>query len=357
MKKTLLIGATLCAAASAQAQSSVTLFGIVDATLQRGTGSLSHRTQLGSSGLATTRLGFRGVEDLGGGLSAGFWLEAGMNADNGTGTATSTNNQASGTGTALAGGQGLTFNRRSTVSLSGAWGELRLGRDFSVQYYNHFAFDPYGNNGVGASQTLGLGGPVAVRVSNAIMYFLPATLGGLYGEAQYYLGENASNAGATAHDGNGGGVRVGYRTGPLNVAFAHARTRYAATATTGDTATTNIGAQYDIGKVSLMGGYYRDHVDTGAGLTGRGFQVGAVYRAAAGEWKASYSGYRRNTAGNPESRKIALGYVHNLSKRTALYATYARLRNSGGASAALNGATTAANQSSSGLDLGLRHSF
>ncbi|WP_374669427.1 porin, partial [Ramlibacter sp.] len=60
---------------------------------------------------------------------------------------------------------------------------------------------------------------------------------------------------------------------------------------------------------------------------------------------------------DPKSRKIALGYVHNLSKRTAVYTTYARVRNSNGAAAALNGATTAANASSSGFDIGVRHSF
>lgn len=353
MRQALVVGAIACAAVSAQAQSSVTLFGIVDATLQHGSGGISNRTQLGSNGLATTRVGFRGVEDLGGGNSASFWLEAGLNADNGSGQATSINNQVTG----ATGGGGVTFNRRSTVSLAGDWGELRLGRDFSVQYYNHFAFDPFGNNGVGTSQTLGLGGPVASRVSNAIMYFLPSSLGGLYGEVQAYLGENASNAGASADDGTGGGIRLGYRVGNLNMAAAHARTRYAQSASAGDIATSNLGARYDMGNFSLMAGYYRDRVDALAGLTGRGFQVGALYRVGSGEFRASVSGYKTTAAGDPATRKIAIGYVHDLSKRTALYATYARVRNSGGASFALNGASTGPNQSSSGLDVGVRHSF
>lgn len=104
----------------------------------------------------------------------------------------------------------MTFGRRSTVSLSSGWGEVRLGRDYSVQYYNRFEFDPFGNNGVGSSQTNvgSLGGPVSSRVSNAIMYFLPADLGGFYGELQHYRGENASNAGTTADDGTGSGARM-----------------------------------------------------------------------------------------------------------------------------------------------------
>ena len=76
-----------------------------------------------------SRLGFRGTEDLGGGLNASFWLEAGLNNDNGTGASTSTNNSTSTSQAGASGSQGLTFNRRSTVSLASTWGELRLGRD------------------------------------------------------------------------------------------------------------------------------------------------------------------------------------------------------------------------------------
>jgi hypothetical protein len=57
------------------------------------------------------------------------------------------------------------------------------------------------------------------------------------------------------------------------------------------------------------------------------------------------------------SKGGAVGYIHNLSKRTALHATYARVSNSGGAAQALNGAVTAAGRSSSGLDVGIKHSF
>lgn len=359
MKKLVISSVLVAASNLAAAQSSVTLFGIVDSTFQRGSGSVADRTQLGSGGNSTSRLGFRGMEDLGGGMSASFWLEAAVAVDSGAGGTTNTNNQTSGTGAALAGGQGITFGRRSTVSLSGGWGELRLGRDYSVQYYNRFEFDPFGNNGVGSSQTTAgsLGGPVSSRASNAIMYFLPAKLGGIYGEVQYYLGENASNAGATEDDGKGAGVRLGYRAGSLNVAVAHARTQYAQTATTGDITSSNLAARYGFGDFTAMAGYYRDRVDTLAGLTGRGVQVGGIYRVGAGDIKAQWSQYKTTAAGNPESKKLSLGYVHNLSKRTAVYGTYARVRNSGGATTALNGAVTAANQSSSGFDLGVRHSF
>ena len=127
MKKSLIALAVLAASGAAMAQSSVTLFGVVDATYAYGSGSASNKSQLTNSGYNSSRLGFRGVEDLGGGMTASFWLEAGVNNDNGSGANTNTNNQATG----ATGGGGLTFNRRSTVSLSGGFGEVRLGRDFT----------------------------------------------------------------------------------------------------------------------------------------------------------------------------------------------------------------------------------
>lgn len=359
MKKLAFSSALLAASGLAAAQSSVTLSGVVDATLQRGSGSIGSITRVGGNGNSSSRLVFRGVEDLGGGLSASFWLEAGFAVASGNGVASNFNNQANGTPAAPSGGQGLTFNRRSTVSVAGGWGELRLGRDFTVQYYNRGMYDPFGNNGVGISQTFtgSLGGPVSSRASNAVMYFLPDIFGGFYGEAQYYTGRNASTPTDTTNDGSGGGVRLGWKYGPLDVAVAHAKTQYTRTATAGDIVASNIGARWDIGSFSLMGGYFRDRVETVSGLTGRGLQVGGIYRVGVGEVKAQWSNYETTAAGQPETRKISVGYVHNLSKRTAVYATFARVNNRGGAAIALNSSLTAANRPSSGTDLGLRHAF
>lgn len=355
MNKHLLWSLAITACGAASAQSSVTLFGVVDTYLQVGSGSVADRSQLASGGTGGSRLGFRGVEDLGGGLSASFWLEAGLLTDNGSGGTTSTNNQTSGS----VGGGGLTFSRRSTVSLSNSLGELRLGRDYSVAYYNRFEFDPFGNSGVAASQayTSALTGPIPTRVSNSIMYFLPSNLGGVYGVAQYYLGENSRNATATEKDGSGGGLRLGYKAGPLNVAFSTTRTQYASTASTGDITSTNLGGRYDIGAFTAMGGYYREKVGTLAGLTGKGYQLGGIYRVGVGEIKAQWSTYKTTAAGTPQSDKVSLGYVHYLSKRTSLYGAYGHVKNGGGAAAALNGAVTGANQASSGFDLGVRHTF
>jgi predicted porin len=362
MKKSLIALAVLASFAGvASAQSSVTLFGIVDATLAHGSGSLSNKTQLTNSGYNSSRLGFRGTEDLGGGMSASFWLEAGLNNDDGQGAATNANNQASGAApaAALVGRQGLTFNRRSTVSLAGGWGELRLGRDYTPQFWNLTVFDPFGTNGVGTTQTLNsiITGPTAVRASNSIGYFLPGNLGGFYGQVQYYLGENNSNVAAPVgkDDGTGYGLRFGFANGPFNVALALSRTKYLA----GDVQQNNIAGQWDFGVAKLMGEYSWDKNEAlGTGNKGKGYLIGGLIPVGAGEIRLAYSRYKVELAASePTSKKYALGYDYNLSKRTVLYATYAHVGNSGGAASALNGATTAANASSSGYDFGIRHAF
>ncbi|MGD9760499.1 MAG: porin, partial [Comamonas sp.] len=119
------IGVALACLASlpgaASAQSKVELFGVVDVGVAHLGGSGASKTGLSTGGANISRLGFRGTEDLGGGLKAGFWLEAGLDVDSGAGKAT---------------GGGLNFNRRSTVSLMGNWGEVRLGRDDSATFLN-----------------------------------------------------------------------------------------------------------------------------------------------------------------------------------------------------------------------------
>lgn len=349
--------------ASASAQSSVTLYGIVDATVMVGRGSIADKTQLGNSGLNTTRFGFRGTEDLGGGVNAGFVLEAGFNNDDGSGAATNPNNQgkynpATGKFTAnSAGGGGLTFNRRSMLTLASAAGELRLGRDYTPHYWQYAVFDPFTMNGVAASQIYAgsLGGPTLVRASNSVGYLLPKDLGGFYGQAQYYLGENsgAEAAPIAKKDGTGISARLGYASGPLDVAIAAGRTKFALP---GDITTVNAGASYDFKVFKLHAMYGSDKVGNAAKSIG--YMVGASAPVGAGQVRATYSHSKVTINGTtPQAGKLALGYVHNLSKRTAVYATGAYLSNKDGASYALNGSSTAKNASSKGLDFGVRHTF
>ena len=220
MKKLVGALAALSAAGTAFAQSSVTIYGTVDAAVAyyRGDG-VGSRTQLVSGGNAQSKLGFRGREDLGGGTYAAFELEAGLGADSGVGQATNANNQAV-TGPANSPStQGLTFNRKSFVSLVGPWGDVRLGRDYVPTFWQLFAYDPFRTGvGFGGVTTQG-GSPITqLRASNSIGYFTPGCYSfqckGFFAQAMYALGENANNT-ANADDGKAAGLRVGYGGGPM----------------------------------------------------------------------------------------------------------------------------------------------
>lgn len=371
MKKSLVALAVLAAAGAASAQSSVTLFGIVDAGIaytdaktKFADGSSSKTSQYGmsNSGYNTSRLGFRGTEDLGGGLAAGFWLEAPVANDSGN-------------------AGGLTFQRRSTVSLSGGFGEIRLGRDFVPTFWNDTAFDPFGTNGVGSSiinvahSDLGVLDGNYVRSSNSVGYFLPPNLGGFYGQVMYGFDENVKTNGATSsQQGRYVGGRFGYANGPLDVAFAYGQNK-SVDAPTAElkVKTANLGASYDLGVVKLFGelSQVRLNAETVAGtaspkingwLFGATAPVGAgLIRASVGQARYSFEGIEKD----PRATKFALGYVHNLSKRTALYTTVAHTSNKNGSAlltstggltgVSFDDAGTA--KGSNGYEFGIRHSF
>ncbi|MBT2326358.1 porin [Variovorax paradoxus] len=367
MKTTLVAAAACLAAAGACAQSSVQVFGVLDNAVTYTTGSgygSSSKWQLTNSGNSFSRLGFRGSEDLGGGLAASFWLEAGLQSDNGTGFNSNTNNQASG----AAGVGAISFNRRSTVSFSGGFGELRLGRDYTPTFWNTALYDPFGTGGgIGANQLYfsGLGGllaPTGTRASNSIGYFLPPNLGGFYGQLMVAMGENDNRSVlpgtliSNRDDGDYTGIRVGWLSGPFNVALATGKTRYAS----GDLRVSNIGASYvfeSLLGLKLMGEYYTESLGP---VDGEGALIGLNLPVGAGEIKASYARHKRDPLGNvpdPTTSKLALGYVYNLSKRTALYGTLAFVRNRNGATQSLNGSITAPNRASRGTEFGIRHAF
>ena len=161
MKKSLLALAAIGFAGAAAAQSSVTLGGIVDAAYAHVSAGGRSASGITNSGINSSRLYFRGVEDLGGGLKAGFWLEGQLANDVGYGGSQTT---------------GLDFRRRSTVSLMGDFGELRLGRDYTPSFWNTTVYDPFGTNGVGQAMTPGMMGAAnaaansgnAVRANNTI---------------------------------------------------------------------------------------------------------------------------------------------------------------------------------------------
>lgn len=341
MKKSLLALATLgLFAGAASAQSSVTLFGIVDAAYAHVSAGGKSATGITNSGLNSSRLGFRGVEDIGGGLKAGFWLEGALSNDDGNAS-------------------GLTFQRRSTVSLMGGFGEVRLGRDYTPSFWNTTVYDPFGTNGIGQAMTPGMisaagagNGTNAVRSNNTIGYFLPA-MGGFTGQLQYGFGEGTTSPKTNTYYG----FRFGYGAGPLSAAFAYGKTTGATSAA--DTKYTNIGASFDMGAVKPMFFWGTEKAGNGAKVTG--IELGLTAPVGAGEFRAAYSRYDVSNSSN-DWNKFALGYGHNLSKRTQLYATYARVSNKGAQTKAvanngLSAGAAAPGGNSTGYEFGVRHAF
>ncbi len=344
MKKSLFVLAiTALAAGAAAAQSSVTLFGIVDASA-RGVknGSAGSQKQLASGGLATSRFGLRGVEDLGGGLRAAFHLESGIGVDTGTTDA-------------------KFWGRRSTVSLLGSWGEIRLGRDYNPTAVNTFN-EPFGLVGVGtignftyaSAAALGSGATTALRNDNSIGYFLPSGLGGVYGSALVAAGEGvAGNKYA--------GFRLGFAAGPFDVGAAYGKT---ATGSNINYDQYGLKALYDVGFAKLNFLY---DVKKWSPRSQTMTMFGVTVPIGAGELRAAYAA--NNMSGGPagsgfatadDSKLMAIGYVYSLSKRTALYSTLARTTNKGAARASVSFTPPAGmlgGQTSSGYELGMSHKF
>ncbi|ODV14461.1 MAG: hypothetical protein ABT20_00375 [Rubrivivax sp. SCN 70-15] len=340
MKKSLLALAVLGAfTGAAYAQSSVTIFGIVDQSVNYVKNGGTHTTSMQSNQLNSNRLGFRGVEDMGGGLKAGFWLEAPMSNENGA-------------------AGGLNFTRRSTVSLMGNFGELRLGRDYLPTFWNTAFDEVNGANGLGTILNLGTlnglgsGASTLVRGNNVIGYFLPGGLGGFYGQASAALGQGNDN-------NKYAGARFGYGAGPMDVNFAYGQTKTALA----DFKTMNLGGSYDFGMAKLYA-VWNENKFGGAKLDLYGLSVGVP--VGPGQFRAAYA-HSKATGVNPygtsydgqKADLVEVEYVYDLSKRTSVYTTYAHIKNSGGAAYSVLPGTigSALNDKSDGFNVGIRHSF
>jgi predicted porin len=347
MKKSLLALAVLGAfAGAASAQSSVTLFGVVDLSANSVKNGTKSAKYLASNQLNSNRLGFRGTEDLGGGMTAGFWLEAGMNNASGAAGA------GSGNITPSDAANPQLFNRRSTVSLNGGFGEIRAGRDYDPSFWNTVFFDVNGANGIGEGlnliSSLGSGAGTVARTNNSIAYFLPGGLGGLYGQFQMAAAEGVTGAGYR-------GLRVGFASGPFDVAFATGSTK---TATADNFKMTNFGGSFDAGVAKIYGFVNKNSYGAKKQSV---WELSAGVPLGQGEFRVSFGKADASGAGTDanDASLLGFGYVYNLSKRTALYTSYGRISNKGAAAFTVLGGTlgSAAGATSSGYNFGVRHSF
>lgn len=335
MKKSLLGIAIVGALANnAFAQSNVTVFGIVDLGISHDDngGAAGSVTRMDSGLLNGSRIGFFGKEDLGGGLSASFMLENGFSADNGT-----------------LGQGGRLFGRQAWLGVNSQFGSVKLGRQMTPVYANSMTFDPFVNALAGDSGRLfNYSGS---RTDNAISYNYDEN--GIRAQLMYGFGEVAGDTSASRTIAG----FVGYKNGPIDVVLTYNGSNDVTGNVTGKT--TMLGGNYNFGPAVVYAAYAwnKDVVaPTGAVLAGedsRNALLGVGVPVGAGTFKASYIKLSNKAVNNADADQVAIGYVYDLSKRTALYTSFSRTENDGGAkyNTDTGGATDKL------FNVGIRHKF
>ena len=367
MKKALAAIAVLGAfSAPACAQSAVTIYGIADASIVRDSGGTAGSvTRVNSGAAAMSRLGFRGNEDLGSGLSAMFVLETGFRLDTGVQDVA-----------------GTLFNRQAYVGLkSASIGALTIGRQYTP-YYTTLSqvMDPFAAGYAGSAKNLFPASGVNVRTSNTVMFATPA-MSGFSAELAYAFGEQSGSNSA----GGQLGAALAYTNGKLNARIAHNRRNNDITAATGAASTppvpaadrpsgrnTLIAANYSFGMVRAHAGIGIDKgpgsaplanttnpyggIAPSASTDGRDYLLGASATIGTNTLMASYMRKDDRTVRSQDADQWGIGFVHSLSKRTSLYAAYANIDNKRGAGYTVgNNADVGTGDTS--FNLGLRHNF
>jgi len=320
MKKIALVAAIAAIAAPAFAQSSVTLWGRINTTVEmQKDGNQDRKTVVANN---ASRLGFKGQEDLGGGLKVSFMLEHGLNSDTGV---------ASG---------GTTFwNREASVQLSGAFGAVRLGRWTPGSYFATADYVSMHNHDTGTSEDKLYSG-AGFTTTNKIGYFTP-TVGGFSGEFAVHAGEGVDKR---SFDLSGN-----YDQGPLHLGVGYSKQ--------GSAKQFAVRGLYELGAFTFGG--YVQREDTGAPLSVGAKDSRTIARAAvmytlgASEFHLNVGGTNAGGAsfnnGKNGGKQYTLGYNYNLSKRTKVYGYYTAL-DSTQKSPAKTGDFTS-------LAAGIRHNF
>jgi predicted porin len=340
MKKHIVaLAACACLAEMACAQSSVTIYGIADAAVERIEGATS-LTRLSSGQWNGSRWGLRGTEDLGGGMRAFFVLEQGYTIDNGQ-----------------LGQGGRAFGRQAFVGLSSSLGAIRLGRQYTP-------FDDVaGLVGTKTYDVLSVGRAIGIenndRLDNTLTYLTPS-LGGLVVQLQYSLGDERVTTDASRNSNKSYSVGGVYKGGPVMAGAAFINIVDVDGAAAGDQrrrAAMVVGG-YDFGAVRVNAyahvqglGVERKRI-VGGNLT---VPVGAFTGAVGAAMVKDATG----STADDDATLFTLQGKYDLSKRTSLYANVTAVANDGsattGANLGFNSPTRG--DSSSGVQIGVRHAF
>jgi predicted porin len=331
------------------------VYGLLDAAIVReGGGANGSLTKITSGVGAGSRLGFKGSEDLGGGLSAMFLLESGFQVDTGE-----------------MGQGGLLFGRQAYVGLQGTGGTVMAGRQYTPEYMTVVMGDPFGSGYVGDTKNMiATTGNSFSRMDNTIKYVSPK-FSNLIVELAVAPGEVSGDSAS----GRQLGGAIEYADGPLRVRLGY-HNRNNDTALVKNTANaknTVLAAVYDFGVMKLHGIYgrnkglnssvWRNNANPFgyasapiASTDSQDLLIGLTVPFSAHTLMASY--IRRDDQGtrNQDASQVAVGYRYSLSKRTDLYAVYAHINNKNGASYTVGSAieSGSGNRASS---FGMRHAF
>jgi predicted porin len=348
MKKSVLAFAVLGAFTSAaSAQSSVTVYGIVDVGLVAEKGSPTGSVTKLTSGVASgSRLGFKGTEDLGGGLSASFVLESGFQTDTGA------------LGQPQPNGSASLFGRQAFVGLGGSgFGTVTLGRQYTPQYLTLAFADPFGTGLAGDATNLMLStGDAASRMNNTIKYATP-NLAGFTSELAYGFGEvNGENKAGRQY-----GASIGYTIGPFAARLGHHNRNNLTASPASDTHAKNtlLAAIYnfEVAKLHVAYGVNKGPNSSSKATTDSADAlVGLTVPFGAHTVLASFVRKNDKTAPNRDADQWGVGYRYALSKRTDLYTAFARIKNKNGAGYTV-GSAIEAGSGDKAFNLGVRHTF
>jgi predicted porin len=313
MKKSLIALAVVVFSGVATAQSSVTLYGILDVALAHVKDGTASNTKIESGLLNTSRFGFKGTEDLGGGLKANFVLEHGFSVD---------------TGASLTDSQGGTaaqmFSRNSYVGLSGGFGEVRLGKVWSAFDEMKGASNAVWDSGLSPNAGVFYGGVIGgytYNPRNSAIFFTP-NLSGFSGAASYSFGENKT---ALVDAGKVAALNVKYAGGPVYVGLGYQTEQ--AVGSDASKKFTMLNATYDFGVAMLQASVGRQSQNanrTTDWTLGATAPVSGALAISGG-----FAGSTDNAAAGDIKRKgVSLAAQYSLSKRSSLYAGYHGTRTS-----------------------------
>jgi predicted porin len=350
MKKSIFTLALLASGAAA-AQTSVNFYGVLDLGVSQDRGGVAGTSTRVTSGMATqSRWGFKGSEELGGGLGAFFVIEGGIHADTGTSTQNNT-----------------LFGRTSIVGLRGGFGAVSLGlQDTPLFTTLNTVVDPLRN---GIIRSNNLMSPTGFRASNSVLYRSNA-MGGFSGDLMYVAGEVSGDAQASSAMGGS----FGYSKGALNarLAFHRKNNDTAVLKNTEDARNTLLGANYDFGPAKGYFGYEINKGLNSSPLNNPAATFGGAAPSASTDSTdlllgvsvpfgpstvvGSYVRKDDKTVRNQDAQQFGVAYMYALSKRTDLYTSYALIRNRNGA-AYTEGNSEEPGTGSKQLTAGLRHRF